>query len=277
MKIDIERQNALLEKIKFILLKSNNICYLIENNVDNIDIDILVMNIYDNILFLSFYMNIIDKNTFNKVAKKFNKNIEKLVNNDKIYNDIIKIYINLGNTNYINNNNKLNLEDIKNNENLFNFILKLEHYASFKDINIADFNYSPYYNLYNYIKIKNDDDLNKMFLIFLGEIENEYKEIMSKGLYRRKTTKKGKVTEREIGKIAYKNYLHKILEINIVKFNERLCESFKENIQKYSINLVENVDLISKRLNNLLNILIEKLFKRSMIINLNSNSLQIVN
>jgi len=37
------------------------------------------------------------------------------------------------------------------------------------------------------------------------------------------------------------------------------------------------VDLISKRLNNLLNILIEKLFKRSMIINLNSNSLQIVN
>jgi hypothetical protein len=222
-------------------------------------------------------MNIIDNSTFKKVGNNFNMKIMKLVNNDSISNEIIKIYTDLGNTNYINNNNNINLEDIKNNEILFNFILKLEHYASFKDLDIKDFNYSKYYNLYKYICLKNDDDLNKMFLIFLDEIENEYKEIMSKGLYRSKTTKKGKVKEHEFGQNAYKNYLNKILDINIVKFNEKLCYLFKENINKYSIKFVDNANLIIMSVNNLLNILIDKLFKRSMFTNLNSNSLQIVN
>jgi hypothetical protein len=51
--MDIEKKNVLLERIKNILLKSNNITYFIENNEDKIDIDILVINIYENILFLS--------------------------------------------------------------------------------------------------------------------------------------------------------------------------------------------------------------------------------
>jgi hypothetical protein len=221
-------------------------------------------------------MNIIKDNEFKKVANDFNKNIIMLIGDDKLANKIINIYIEIGNANFM-KNNSVNLDDIKNNESLFNFVLKVEHFISFKGINISDLDFSKYYNLYNYILLKNDDELKNLFIIFLSEVENDYKNIMNKGLYRNKRTKKGKIKEKELGKIAYKNYLSKLLDIKISKFNVGLYYLFIENKKNYNINLVENVELVIESVNRLVNILIEKMFKSTIFASLNSNSLKIVN